>query len=67
MDLSRAEKDYPSQGLLQWFVDEQVEEEESTLRVVQRLELVGGQGNGLLMLDRELGQRRFTPPTAGSE
>ncbi|KPK67862.1 ferritin [candidate division TA06 bacterium SM23_40] len=62
--LSNAEKDYASNSLLQWFVDEQVEEEASASKVVQQLEMVGDSGNGLLMLDRELGQRTFTWPTA---
>lgn len=60
--LSREENDFASQTLLQWFVDEQVEEEDSTSRVAQQLKLVGKQGNGLLMLDRELGARTFVLP-----
>ena len=57
--LSRDENDFASQGMLQWFVDEQVEEEESTLAVAQKLKLVANDGRGLLMLDTELGQRTF--------
>lgn len=49
--------DYAAQSLLQWFVDEQVEEEASTSKVVQLLERVGDSGNGLVMLDHELGKR----------
>ncbi len=62
MRLSRDENDFASQSLLQWFVDEQVEEEESTSRVVNQLKVVGKDGRGLLMLDRELGQRTFVLP-----
>jgi len=51
------EKDYPAQMELQWFIDEQVEEEENTGRVVDQLKLVGDNQSALLMLDRELGQR----------
>jgi ferritin len=57
--LSREENDFASQGMLQWFVDEQVEEEETALAVVQKLKLVAGDGRGLLMLDNELGTRTF--------
>lgn len=57
--LGREAKDYASESLLQWFVDEQVEEEESTARVVQQLKVVGEDGRGILMIDRELGQRSF--------
>ncbi len=50
--------DFPAQTLLNWFVDEQVEEEKSTLEVVEQLEMVGGQKMGLFMVDRELGSRQ---------
>jgi len=52
------EKDYPAQMELQWFIDEQVEEEENTGRVVDQLKLVGDNQSALLILDRELGQRQ---------
>jgi ferritin len=48
--------------MLQWFVDVQVEEEASADEMVQKLKLIGKNNNGLFMLDRELGQRLFTPP-----
>lgn len=58
--LARDENDFASGSLLQWFVDEQVEEEETALGIVQKLRLVAGDGRGLLMLDNELGTRVFT-------
>jgi len=67
MDLAIAEKDHASRGFLQWFVDEQVEEEDSASAVLDRLRLIGDSGNGLFMMDRELGQRVFTPPAASEE
>jgi len=57
--LAGTENDHASDTLLRWFVDEQVEEEASTSKVAQDLKLVGGDGRGILMLDRELGQRTF--------
>ena len=60
--LAQNEGDFASNSLLQWFVDEQIEEEESTLKIAQDLKLVGGDGRGILMLDRELGQRTFVLP-----
>ncbi len=62
VDLARAESDHATENFLQWFVTEQVEEEASTDAVVKKLQLLGGAGNGLFMMDRELGQRVFTPP-----
>ncbi len=68
VDIAVAEKDRAAESLLRCFVDEQVEEEDSANSVLQRLELISGSGNGLFMVDRELGQRVFTPPpsTSGS-
>jgi ferritin len=60
--LSQAENDFASRTMLQWFVDEQVEEEDNTSKVAQELKLVGSDGRGVLMLDRELGQRTFVLP-----
>lgn len=51
------ENDYAAQLELQWFIDEQVEEEENTGRVVEQLKMAGDNKSVLLMLDRELGQR----------
>jgi ferritin len=56
-DLARDEGDYPAQIELQWFIDEQVEEEENTGRVVDLLKMAGDNQSALLMLDRELAQR----------
>jgi len=64
VDLAIAEKDPASVSFLQWFVTEQVEEEESSSELAEKLKLIGGDSNGLLMLDKELGQRVFTPPAA---
>ena len=62
MKRSRLDNDFASQGLLQWFVDEQVEEEDTARGIVDKLKLIGGNGNGLLMLDKELGARTFVLP-----
>jgi ferritin len=51
------ERDFASQALLDWFVTEQVEEEASVQQIIDDLTRVGDQGEGLFLLDRELGQR----------
>jgi len=56
--LAIEEKDYPSQLLLQWFIDEQVEEERNAGDIVEILKRIGDEGHALLMLDKELGQRQ---------
>lgn len=55
--LAQEQNDYASQTLLNWFVDEQVEEELSTSKIAQMLEKIGTSGSGLIMLDRQLGKR----------
>ena len=65
VQLAREENDNAAWIVLQWFVTEQVEEEASVSTVVDMLKLIGDSGHGLLMADRELGQRVFTP--AGAE
>jgi ferritin len=55
--IAREENDNAAGIMLQWFVTEQVEEEDSVSKVVDMLELIGDFGHGLLMADRELGQR----------
>lgn len=51
------EKDYALQTLLHWYIDEQVEEEENAEGIVDSLRLAGSSGQGIFMVDRELGQR----------
>ena len=59
--LATKEKDQASFSFLQWFVDEQVEEESIVDEAIQDLNLVGDFGPGLFLLDRELGT---APPAA---
>jgi ferritin len=56
-DLAVTEKDYASQGFLQWYVNEQVEEENSPAEIISMLRLAGDTGAALLMIDRQLGER----------
>lgn len=57
MDLAIAEKDYATQIFLQWYVTEQVEEEENDNEIIDQLKMIGESKHGLMMIDRELGQR----------
>jgi len=52
------ERDFASRVFLDWFVQEQVEEEKTSGLLAEQLRMVGEDRPGLLMLDRELGQRR---------
>jgi ferritin len=55
--LAIKENDYATQSMLKWFVDEQVEEEKNADEIIQHLKLIGGDGTGLLMIDRQLAAR----------
>ena len=63
VDLATEEKDHATEIFLHWFVTEQIEEEGNDNDIINQLKLIGENGNGLLMLDRELGGRVFTPET----
>ncbi|QTA83970.1 Bacterial non-heme ferritin [Desulfonema limicola] len=64
VDLAIEQKDHAAHQFLQWFVEEQVEEESSVRSVIDELNLIGGGGSGMFMLNRELGQRVFAQDTA---
>ena len=63
-DVARKENDNAASMFLDWFVNEQVEEEKNADEKVKTLKLVGDNGHGILMLDREAAARVFTPPAA---
>jgi ferritin len=56
-ELALKEKDYPCQVVLQWFINEQVEEEKNAAEIVQQLELIESRGTAVLMLDHQLSKR----------
>ena len=62
VDLAISEKDHATNIFLQWFVTEQIEEECNDDEIISRLRIVGEDGNGLLMVNKELSARVFTPP-----
>ncbi len=60
------EKDHASQIFLQWFVTEQIEEENNDRDIIAKLKLVGTNGHGILMIDGDLGTRLFVAPAGGA-
>ncbi len=64
VDLAMAEKDHATVNFLQWFVSEQVEEEENARNTLDQLTMISQEkGVGLLyMLDKEMATRVYTPP-----
>ena len=67
--IAAGDKDYASSNMLVWFIDEQVEEEESAREMIGACEAVEGNKFGLYMLDKELAARTYTQaaPLASSK
>lgn len=63
MDLAIQEKDHALKSFLQWYVDEQVEEEANDEKIIHMLELVKDRPEGLLFVDKELAARVYVAPT----
>lgn len=61
--LAEQEHDYATRGKLDWFVSEQVEEEETAQQLIDRLKLIAGDGLALYMLDQELKSRVYNVPS----
>ncbi len=56
------ERDHATQIFLQWFIIEQIEEENNDRDIIAKLKLVGDNGQGILMIDGEMAKRVFVPP-----
>jgi len=56
-ELALEGNDYAAQAMLQWFIEEQVEEEKNAEQIVATLKMVGDKGQALVMMDRALGER----------
>ena len=65
VDLAIAEKDHATNSFLQWFVNEQVEEEANVDNILGKLKLINDNPHALLMLDAAHAQRLVTPPKDG--
>ena len=63
MDIAIEERDHAAKSFLQWYVDEQVEEESGVQTILDQLKMVEGKGNGLFLIDKDLGQRVFVDAT----
>lgn len=67
LELATAEKDHATQIFLQWYVTEQVEEENNDNEIILQLKIIKDDPQGLILLDRELAARTTTVPTEFSK
>ena len=56
-ELALKHKDYPSQTMLHWFIDEQMEEESSVSDLIAKIELAGSSSTAIMFMDSEMGKR----------
>ena len=61
--IANEDRDYASINRITWFIDEQVEEEESAREMIATFEAVEGNKYGMYMLDKELAARTFVAPS----
>ena len=61
--LAEAEHDYATRDRLNWFVSEQVEEEDNARALIDKFKMVNGNGMGLYMLNQELAARVYSTPS----
>ena len=61
--LAEAEHDYATREMRNWFISEQVEEEESAQQLIDKFTLIGNDGIGIYMLDQELAARVYNVPS----
>lgn len=62
--LAESEKDYATRQMLNWFVSEQVEEENNAQDILDTLNRLGDNHTGLYQFDLELAKRAYTAPAA---
>lgn len=64
VDIALEERDHATVSFLNWYIDEQLEEEETAEKIVKKLKMIGDDARGLFMVDDELAQRVYTPLAA---
>ena len=66
MDIATKEADHTTANFLQWYVAEQREEEAQFNSILAKLKIIGGDGSGLYLMDRDLEQITATLPNNSS-
>lgn len=67
--LTHEQNDFATQSMLKWFIDEQIEEEDTAQTIIDNIKMIKDNGYGIYMLDKELGERTYTQasPLSGGE
>lgn len=51
---SRKEEDYATENFIQWFVNEQIEEEDNARRAIELFDVIGEDGTGRYQIDKAI-------------
>jgi len=66
-EVAVAERDHATASMLQWFIDEQTEEESNAIEIIDQIKLLGEKGEGIYHLDKLLATRVFVDSTAAAK
>lgn len=59
-EVALSDKDYATATMLQWFIEEQTEEESNALEIIDTLKITGENSGGVLYLDKKLASRKIS-------
>lgn len=62
-EVATKEKDHATATMLQWFINEQTEEESNAIEIIDQIKLLGEKGEGIYHLDKQLATRVFVDAT----
>lgn len=62
-EVAFAERDHATANMLQWYINEQTEEEQNAQDILDQLKLIGEDGQGIFLLDKDLATRVFVDAT----
>lgn len=66
-EVAVSERDHATASMLQWFIDEQTEEESNASEIIDQIKLLGEKGEGIYHLDKLLATRVFVDATKTAE
>lgn len=66
-EVTLSEKDYTTGNFLQWYINEQIEEESTMATILDKINLIGNEKGGMFHIDKELGAMSAAAPAPAAE
>lgn len=66
-EVTLSEKDYTTGNFLQWYINEQIEEESTMATILDKINLIGAEKGGMFHIDKELGAMAAAAPAPAAE